>query len=134
MTASWVAAAVNVILVFSLTGALGIYGPIISSIAALAAAMAYTLPPMMRTAGITLAESVRRAWIPAMSVGAGLAAVLLGARWGLHLTSKPATAAVVVIAPLLFWLAYTVLWATPDERALAMARSAPSGPRRSQPR
>jgi O-antigen/teichoic acid export membrane protein len=117
---SWIAAGVNVALVFALTSSLGIYGPIVASMSAFAAALAYTLPVAMRTARVGWGESARRAWLPALSTGAGLAIVLLVARWVLDLTSKPATAVVALSAPLLYWVAYAVLWATPDERQLAL--------------
>ena len=117
---SWLAGAVNVVLVFSLTGALGIYGPIISSLVAFAATLVYTLPVAMRVADVSWAASARQAWLPAFSIGALLAVVLLIARWGAHLTSKPATAAVVLAAPLLYWAVYAALWLSAEERHLAL--------------
>lgn len=117
---SWLAALVNVVLVFTLTGTIGIYGPIVSSIAAFAAVMIYQLPAAMREADVSWAASARRAWLPSLSIGAPLACVLLALRWGAHLTSKPATAGVVVAAPLLYWALYAVIWLTSEERHLAL--------------
>jgi O-antigen/teichoic acid export membrane protein len=117
---SWLAAFVNVVLVFALTGALGIYGPVISSLTAFAVVMAYQLPAAMRDADVTWRESVRRAWLPSMSIGAVLACLLLALRWLAHLTSKPATAGIIVAAPLVYWALYALVWFTAEERHLAL--------------
>jgi O-antigen/teichoic acid export membrane protein len=117
---SWLAAIVNVVLVFALTGALGIYGPIIASLAAFGATMAYTLPVAMRTADVSWSAAARRAWLPSMSIGAVLACLLLALRWGAHLTSKPATAGIVVAALLLYWALYAIVWLSAEERHLAL--------------
>jgi O-antigen/teichoic acid export membrane protein len=117
---SWIAGIVNAALVFALTPSLGLYGPIIASLTAFGATLICTLPTAMRVADVGWSDSVRRAWLPAFSVGAGLAGLLLVLRWEAHLTSKPATAVVVVLAPLLYWLVYAVLWLSADERHLAL--------------
>lgn len=120
VTGSWIAAVINVVLVVALTGTLGIYGPIVSSITAFAAVMLYTLPATVRAAGLSWARVAREAWLPSLSIGAPVALVLLALRWAAHLTTKPQTAAVVVLAPLLFWAAYALIWLRPDERRLAL--------------
>ena len=117
---SWIAGAINVVLVFSLTGSLGIYGPIISSMTAYAATMIYSFPVAMRTADATWSETARRAWVPSYVTGALMAALLLAARWGAHLTSKPETLVVVLISPLLYWAFYAAVWLTAEERRLAL--------------
>lgn len=117
---SWIAAAVNIVLVFALTGWLGIYGPIISSVTAFAATMAFTLPATMRVADLGWATAARQAWWPSLSIGAVLALVLLVLRWGLHMTSRPETIAIALIGPLLYWGLYAMVWLTPEERHLAL--------------
>lgn len=117
---SWLAAAVNVALVFALTGSLGIYGPIVSSITAFAVVMVYQLPVAMREAGVGWGESARRAWLPSLSIALPLAAMLLALRWGAHLTGKPATLAIVLLGPLAYWALYALVWLTPEERHLAL--------------
>lgn len=120
VTASWGGAAVNVALVFLLTGPLGLYGPIIASMMALTLALAYTLPAAMRMAEVSWTDSMRHAWLPSYATGAALAGALLALRWEAHLTSKPMTAVIVLAAPLLYWAAYAVVWLTPEERKLAL--------------
>lgn len=117
---SWIAAGVNVLLVFSLTRTIGIYGPIISSMTAFLAVMIYQLPTAMREAGAGWGESLRRAWWPSLSLAVPTAALLLALRWGAHLTSKPATLAVVLLVPLAYWAAYAVVFLTDEERHLAL--------------
>jgi O-antigen/teichoic acid export membrane protein len=117
---SWLAGIVNVVLVFSLTGTIGIYGPIVSSLVAFAATMAYQLPVAMRIADVSWRASAVRAWLPALSVGALLAGLLLIARWAADLTSKPETLVVVIVAPLVYWAVYAAIWLTPHERHLAL--------------
>lgn len=117
---SWLAGTVNIVLVFALTGAFGIYGPIVASLTAFSATMIYTLPTAMRVADVSWGASARQAWLPSLSVGALLAVLLLAARWAGDLTSKPATAAIVVAAPLFYWAVYGALWLTREERHLAL--------------
>ena len=117
---SWLAGAVNGALVFTITERFGLYGPIVASLCAFAASMAFTLPYSMRLAGAGWRDSLREAWWPALSLGAVLGAVLWAARWELHLVGGPATLAVVLIAPVLYWLAYAVVFLTDDERHLAL--------------
>ena len=117
---SWLAGGINIVLVFALTGTLGIYGPIVSSVTAFAATMAYTLPVAMKVADVSWSASARRAWVPSLSIGAVLAALLLALRWGAHLTDKPATAVIAIGGPLLYWLLYAVVWLSPEERHLAL--------------
>lgn len=117
---SWIAASVNIALVFALTGWLGIYGPIISSVTAFAATMAFTLPATLRVADLGWGDAARQAWFPSLSIGAVLAVVLIVLRWGLHMTSEPETIAIALIGPLLYWGLYAMLWLSPEERHLAL--------------
>ncbi len=117
---SWIGAVVNVGLSIPLTSSFGIYGPIIGSMSGFAVAMVFSLPFAFRTVGLRWRDAAREAWMPAYLTGAALAGLLLAARYGLGLTSKPATVATLVLAPLLYWAAYAVIWLRPDERRLAL--------------
>ena len=110
----------NVSLAIPLTSALGIYGPIIGSMTGLTVALAFWLPFALRTAGVRWGEAARQAWIPAYLTGAALATLLVGARYGLGLTSKPAVVATLVLAPLFYWSLYALVWLRSDERRLAL--------------
>jgi O-antigen/teichoic acid export membrane protein len=117
---SWLGAIVNVSLAIPLTRALGIYGPIIGSMSGFAVALVFSLPFALRTAGVSWRDAAREAWAPAYLTGAVLAGLLLAARYGLGLTSKPAVVATLILAPLLYWSLYAVVWLRPDERRLAL--------------
>lgn len=117
---SWIVAVVNVSLSIPLTIALGVYGPIIGSITGFAVMLCLTLPFAMRTAGLRWAEAAREAWMPAYLTGAGLAVVLLVARYGLGLDSNPAAWGTLILSPLLFWGVYFVVWLRADERRIAI--------------
>jgi O-antigen/teichoic acid export membrane protein len=120
VSGSWLTAAVNVVLVLSLTGSLGLYGPIIASIAAFTVALAYTLPVAMRICSVDWISSARRAWLPSYSIGVVLACLLLALRWGAHVTSKPGTAAIVLVAPLVYWALYGAFCLSTGERQLVL--------------
>lgn len=117
---SWLGAVVNVGLAIPLTSALGIYGPIIGSMVGLTITMAFSLPFALRTSGVRWREAATQAWLPAYLTGAVLAGLLLLARYGLDLTSKPAVVVTLVMAPLLYWGLYALVWLRPDERQLAL--------------
>lgn len=117
---SWLGAVVNVGLAISLTSALGIYGPIIGSMTGFAVTLAFSLPFSLRQAGLRWRDAAQEAWVPSYVTGAVLAAALAGARYGLGLTSKPAIVATLVIAPLLYWALYALVWLRPDERHLVL--------------
>jgi O-antigen/teichoic acid export membrane protein len=117
---SWLGAIVNVALAIPLTSALGIYGPIIGSISGFAVTLAFSLPFAIRTAGVMWRDAAREAWLPAYLTGGALAGILVAARYGLGLSSKPAVVVTLVLAPVLYWVVYAVVWLRPDERRLAL--------------
>jgi O-antigen/teichoic acid export membrane protein len=117
---SWLGAVVNVGLAIPLTSALGIYGPIIGSMTGFAVTLAFSLPFSLRQVGLRWRDAAQEAWVPSYMTGAVLAAALVGARYGLGLTSKPAIVATLVIAPLLYWALYALVWLRPDERHLVL--------------
>jgi O-antigen/teichoic acid export membrane protein len=117
---SWAGAIVNVAFSIPLTVALGIYGPIIGSMAGFSVTLAFSLPFALRTAGVSWGTAARTAWGPAYATGLVLAAVLVVARYGLGLTSKPAVVVTLVVAPLFYWGLYARVWLRPDERELAL--------------
>ncbi len=117
---SWSAALVNVALTIPLTSALGIYGPIIGSMTGLTVSLAIWLPYSLRSAGLSWREAAREAWVPAYLTGVVLAGMLYGARYGLGLVSAPAVGLTLVLAPVVYWSIYGLVWLRPDERRLAM--------------
>ena len=117
---SWLAAAVNLTLMLSLTWSLGIYAPIVSTLVAFAAAFSFTLPAAMRTADVRWRTAFREACLPAYATGIPLAGALLVLRWLADFTTKPETAVIALGAPLLYWLAYGLIWLDYDERRLVM--------------
>ncbi len=86
-------------------------------------------PALLRNAlapaGLGVGELARRAWAPAYALGVALALGLVAARAGLGLDSLFSVLAASVLGLGLYWLAYVVLFLTPEERALL--RRLPTG-------
>ena len=80
--------------------------------------------------GLSLGSFVRPVWIPAIGLGAVLAAGLLAARFLFGIDSGPAVLALLVCGPLLYWAAFYLLALDRDERRLVPeiigARKSPS--------
>ena len=68
--------------------------------------------------GVTLADLARRAWLPAYSLGAALAAALIALRLTADPGTLPAVLAAAVGGVLAYWIAFYALVLDPDERAL----------------
>jgi O-antigen/teichoic acid export membrane protein len=116
----WSGAAVNLGLTIVFTIKLGIYGPIIGAVSGYAVSLIYLAPFAMRTIDLSWRSALRDALLPSYAVGIGLAGLLFVARDALHLTSKPAIVATLVIGPLLYWAAYGAAVLRPDERRLVL--------------
>src|SRR5215207_2248352 len=112
------AAALNLVLAVILTPELGVEGPAVATAGALLAALPVLLQAGLRASGTKLAELLGRALIPAYTLGAVLAGVLLAIRFGLEPATLPAVAAVAVAGVVLYWVAFYVLVLDADERAL----------------
>jgi O-antigen/teichoic acid export membrane protein len=112
------AAALNIVLSLALTPELGLEGPALATAVAFLCAYPFLLRLGLTTAGVSLGELARRAWLPAYSLGAVLAAALVA----LRLTVDPAGLAAVTAAGVAgvagFWVAYYALVLDPGERAL----------------
>jgi hypothetical protein len=67
---------------------------------------------------VSLREMARAVWAPAYTLGAALAAVLVGLRLALDPHHLPVVAALVLGGPLAYWAAYAAWVLESDERAL----------------
>lgn len=123
-------AAGNLALSIALTPELGLEGPALAT--AIASVVAFPAFLAIARDAIpapgTLAALVREAWLPAWSLGAGLAVLLVGARAALPLESTPALLIAVLLAgPALYWAAYWAFWLAPGERGLVRSVAASLG-------
>jgi O-antigen/teichoic acid export membrane protein len=130
-----VVAVANLALTLALTPELGLEGPALGTAIPFALAFPVLLRLALGIAGPPLAELARRAWLPAYSTGAALAAALVG----LRLMDEPdSLAAVLGLGAgglLAYWVAFYLFWLSADERRLVrgLARLSPAqarpGPR-----
>jgi O-antigen/teichoic acid export membrane protein len=113
------AAVLNLALALVLTPELGLEGP------ALATAIPFVLAfPLMLRVGMDasrapLAELARRAWLPAYSLGLGLAGLLVVVRLSLDPVTLPAVLVTAAGGVLGYWLAFYLVVLRADERRLA---------------
>ena len=119
------AAALNLVLTLSLTPALGLEGPAVGTAVAFTLAFPFLLHQGLEVSGTALGDLVRRAWVPAYSLGALLAAVLVAVRLLLEPSGVAAVLAIAVVAVGGYWLAYWMLWLDAGERALVRSLARP---------
>ncbi len=124
LTAACVAG-VNLALSVALTPWLGLEGPALATAIAYICAFPFFLSIAASVAPGVLPALAREAWLPAYSLAAALALLLAGAHLLLPLERPAVLIAVLLAGPVLYWLAYALLWLAPGERALvrAVARS-----------
>jgi O-antigen/teichoic acid export membrane protein len=108
----------NLMLSLALTPWLGLEGPALGTAIPFVLAFPVLLRLALTAAGAELSELARRAWVPAYSLGALLAVVLLVLRAAVGLDSLPEVAAAGLGGVLAYWAAFYALWLAPDERAL----------------
>jgi O-antigen/teichoic acid export membrane protein len=113
------AAALSLVLALVLTPELGVEGPAVATAAALVASFPVLLRIGLRASGVPLSLLLRRALIPAYTLGAILAAGLLGMRWLWLEEGSLATVVPLAAAGLAaYWGAYYALVLDPGERML----------------
>jgi O-antigen/teichoic acid export membrane protein len=111
-------AAANLALSLVLTPAVGVEGPALGTAIPFALAFPVLLRLALSAAGAQLRELARRAWLPAYTLGAGLAAALLALRAAVALDSLGEVAAAAAGGVLVYWAAFYALFLSPEERAL----------------
>jgi len=111
-------AAANIALSLALTPWLGLEGPALGTAIPFVLAFPLMLRLGLRAGGVRLGELARRAWLPAYSLGALLAAGLVGLRLAVDVESIAAVAAAGAGGIALYWAAFAVLFLGEDERAL----------------
>lgn len=117
LTAACVAGA-NLVLSVALTPLLGVEGPALATALAYLAAFPAFLAITRSVVPGAVGALAREAWLPAYSLGAALALLLIGARAALPLERPGLLALVLLAGPALYWLAYWALWLAPGERRL----------------
>jgi O-antigen/teichoic acid export membrane protein len=115
---SWSVALLNLGLSLALTPSLGLNGVVLGTTIA-----GFVLSPVMiwlivSSFPISLGELARESWLPAYSLAAALAAVLIAVRLAFGVTGVGAVAAVSAGGLLAYWAAAYAFWLRPNERAL----------------
>ena len=115
---TWGAALLNLALSVGLTPVIGLNGVVVGTTASYVALFPLLLRIAVTTLHISLGDLIREVWVPAYSLGAVLAVVLVA----LRLTAAPDTLASVavtgIVSVLAYWLAFYALCLRPDERVL----------------
>lgn len=111
-----VVAATNVALSLILTPALGLEGPALGTAIPFLIAFPFLLRVGLGAAGVPLAELARRAWLPAYSLAAVLAGVLVALRLAFEPSGLAAVAALGLGGVLAYWVAFWGLWLDAEER------------------
>jgi O-antigen/teichoic acid export membrane protein len=116
------AAILNLVLSLILTPKLGLEGPALATAIPFLLAFPLLLRNGLLASGAPLAELARRAWLPAYSLGAALAVLLVAARLVLEPESAAAVIAVGALAVLAYWIAFAALVLDREERAVLLSR------------
>jgi O-antigen/teichoic acid export membrane protein len=125
----------NLALSLALTPAVGLEGPALGTAIPFLVAFPLLLRLGMSIGGVDAGELARRAWGPAYSIGAALAAGLVALRVAADPQSLPAVAGAAVGGLLAYWAAFYLLWLDAGERRLVRGllrtgeAPAPPGPR-----
>jgi O-antigen/teichoic acid export membrane protein len=111
-------AVVNLVLSLALTPALGLEGPALGTAIPFVLAFPLLLRVGLDAAGASLGELARRAWLPAYSLAAALAAVLVALRLATDLDTLGAVIAAGAGGVIAYWASFYGLWLDSEERAL----------------
>jgi O-antigen/teichoic acid export membrane protein len=111
-------AALNLGLSLALTPLLGLEGPALGTAIAFALAFPFLVRLGLSAADVRLAELAREAWLPAYSLGAALAAVLVALRLAFGLDDLGPFLAVAIGGLAAYWAAFYVGFLSSEERRL----------------
>ncbi len=115
------AAVANVVLSLILTPGLGLEGPALGTAIPFLVAFPFLLRVGLGVADVPLAELARRAWLPAYSLAALLAVILIGTRLLFDPSGLPALAGIAVAGVLAFWAGFWALCLDEAERAFVVS-------------
>jgi O-antigen/teichoic acid export membrane protein len=132
---AWVTALANLALSLALTPWLGLNGVVLGTAIPAVVVFPWFVWLVQRWLPVTWRDFAREAWIPAYSVAAGLAAVLVGLRLALDPSSLPAVIGLCALGLLGGWAAVYAFCLRASERALIgdMARVVVARARRLRP-
>jgi O-antigen/teichoic acid export membrane protein len=111
-------AVANLVLSLALTPWLGLEGPALGTAIAYFVAFPFVLRLALSVSPVTLGELAREAWLPAYSLGAALAVLLVLVRILAPPDDVPSLLAVALPGLAAYWLAFYRLWLRPSERTL----------------
>jgi O-antigen/teichoic acid export membrane protein len=116
------AAVLNLALALVLTPELGIEGPALATAIPFVLAFPLLIRVGLDASGARLEELARHVWLPAYSLGALLAAALVGARLALEPDTLPLVVGLAAGGVLAYWAAFYALVLDPSERRLFSRR------------
>jgi O-antigen/teichoic acid export membrane protein len=125
-----VIALANLGLSVALTPLVGLAGPALGTAIPYVVAFPFVLRIALSAAGVPLGQLARQAWLPAYSLGACLAAALVGLRLAVPLDTLPALLLAAGAGLALYWAAFFALWLRRDERTLMLSLVRGAAPRR----
>ncbi len=121
------AAVLNLVLTLALTPSLGLEGPALGTAIPFFVVFPLMLRVGLEASGASVSELARRAWLPAYSLGAALAAALVAVRLLLEPVSLPAVAVLAAAGVLGYWAAFYQLALSAEERSLVAGLVSRSG-------
>ena len=113
-----VVALANLALSVALTPVLGLEGPALGTAVPFVLAAPFVLRITLAVSGASVGELLREAWMPAYGLGALLAGALALVSSLVALDSLVVLTALLIGAPLAYWLIYAAIFLSRDERAL----------------
>jgi PST family polysaccharide transporter len=121
--ARWAAlvAGASVLLALALVPPFGLDGVALATAIPYVALFPYLLRITLRAVPATAGDLVRRAFLPAWSLGLALGGALTAIRLTLDPQSAIPVAATALAAPVAYWLAYYLVWLDVSERSLVRA-------------
>ncbi len=117
---SWTLALLNLGLSLALTPWLGLDGVVLGTTIAYTAMAPAMLYLTFTTLPVGLGEFARRVWLPAYSLGAVLAVVLLALRLTVGLDALAPLLLAIGLGVAGYWAAFYLLWLEPSERRLIL--------------
>ena len=116
---AWSIALTNLALSLILTPLLGLEGVVLGTTIAYVSVFPFFIHYFVKYFPVTVRDFAREAWIPAYSLGAGLALALVALRAIVGLDSLAVVLAVSVGGVIAYFIAYYAIWLSPSERRLA---------------
>jgi len=110
----------NVVLALALTPPFGLEGVALATAVPYAALFPVLIVPALSATPLGGAVLARESFLPTWSLGAVLAAALVGLRLVADPTTAPSVMCAALVGPLAYWLVFYAVWLRPDEQRLVL--------------